>query len=139
MTRSALRQQYREGLLGSFYNLTNYRSFSQPKRRGLSLVFSQYGLQGGSLDILKTIMENSICEDPSSYHHSDHDHQYVSLKGCTLMHCAAQGWKKNFPSHADVAATIFTKPPKFELHKHSVNLFSGCQFLNRNIMLYVNL
>ena len=40
--------------------------------------------QGGSLNILKTIMENSVCED-------DCDHQYVSYKGCTLMHCAAQG------------------------------------------------
>ena len=46
--------------------------------------------QGGSLNILKTIMENSICEEPSS---GDSDHQYVSLKGCTLMHCAAQGWE----------------------------------------------
>ena len=45
-------------------------------------------MQGGSLNILKTIMENSVCEDPSTH---DNDHQYVSLKGCTLMHCAAQG------------------------------------------------
>ena len=36
-------------------------------------------------------MENSVCE--VSPNNDDEEYSYVSMKGCTLLHCAAQGCK----------------------------------------------